>query len=115
MCVEAPAACDYSRPASYHCCQCHRLHSLPERDLKAELELLLSRQGTGPSSLPSTQQAAGIAAPSSSPARPSLNLPTPQLPSAADVLHTAQSSWRTASSLFSQLQQAANQPGEALE
>ena len=99
------------------CCQpkppVHRLHALPEQDLKATVEQLLS----------STQNAAApslLAAPApertqssaTAPAAQQLHLPElPPLPSTSDVVRSASAAWSVASSAFSQLQRMASSPG----
>ena len=95
---------------------------MPEQDLKSELELLLTRQAAARGGqAPSLQDSSSAPAPTpalppqqrapSSSSPPGLQYTAPQLPSPADVLHTAQSTWRTASGLLSQLQSLSNRAG----
>ena len=91
----------------------HRLHALPEQDLKATVEQLLSgtQSAAAPTLLaaPAPERAQGSAA---APAVQQLHLPElPPLPSASDVVRSASAAWSAASSAFSQLQRMASSPG----
>ena len=89
-----------------------RLHSLPEQELKATVEQLLSasQRDAAPSLLaaPKPMQPQAPASPSQQ-----LHLPElPPLPSANDVIKQASAAWSAASSAFGQLQHMTSSAGK---
>ena len=87
-----------------------RLHSLPEQELKATVEQLLSasQRDAAPSLLAAPKPMQPQA--SASPASQQLHLPP--LPSANDVIKQASAAWSAASSAFGQLQHMTSTAGK---